>query len=67
MQQKREVKGVKDREEQTKEKTGRKKVSLKKISLGVKGWLKETAIMAQRKVEGDDVLENAPVANIQFL
>ena len=67
MQQKREVKGVKDKEEQTKEKTGRKKVSLKKISLGVKRWLKETAIMAQRKVEGDDVLENAPVANIQFL
>ena len=67
MQQKREVKGVKDKEEQTKEKTRRKKVSLKKISLGVKRWLKETAIMAQRKVEGDDVLENAPVANIQFL
>ena len=67
MQQKRDVKGVKDKEEQTKEKTRRKKVSLKKISLGVKRWLKETAIMAQRKVEGDDVLENAPVANIQFL
>ena len=46
MQQKREVKGVKDKEEQTKEKTRRKKVSLKKISLGVKRWLKETAIMA---------------------
>ena len=58
---------MKDKEEQTKEKTRRKKVSLKKISLGVKRWLKETAIMAQRKVEGDDVLENAPVANIQFL
>jgi len=46
MQQKREVNGVKDREEGTKEKIGRKKVSLKKISLGVKRWLEETAIIA---------------------
>ena len=36
---------MEDREEGTKEKTGRKKVSLKKISLGVKIWLKETVIM----------------------
>ena len=58
---------MKDREEGTKEKIGRKKVSLKKISLGVKIWLKENAIMVQRKVEEDDIFENAPVANIQFL
>ena len=58
---------MKDREEGTKEKIGRKKVSLKKISLGVKRWLKENAIMVQRKVEEDDIFENAPIANIQFL
>ena len=58
---------MKDREEGTKEKIGRKKVSLKKISLGVKIWLKENAIMVQRKVEEDDIFENALIANIQFL
>ena len=57
---------MEDREEGTKEKTGRKKVSLKKISLGVKIWLKETVIMVQRKVEEDDVLQNVPIANIQL-
>ena len=47
---------MEDREEGTKEKTGRKKVSLKNISLGVKRWLEETAIMVQRKVEEDNAL-----------
>ena len=58
---------MKGREEGTKEKIGRKKVSLKKIYLGVKRWLEENAIRVQRKVEEDDIFENAPVANIQFL
>ena len=58
---------MKDREEGTKEKIGRMKVSLKKIYLGVKRWLEENAIRVQIKVEEDDIFENAPVANIQFL
>ena len=39
-----------DKEEGTKEKTRRKKVSLKKIYLGVKIWLEETAIMGREKL-----------------
>ena len=32
----------------------------------MKRWLEEMAIMAQRKVGEDDVLENMAVANIQI-
>ena len=59
---------MEDREEGTKEKTGRKKVSLKrKIYLKVKRWLEMAAIKAQREVGEDDVLKNVPVTIFNFI
>ena len=62
---KKEIEGKKVKEEETKKKIGREKLSLRRESLWkVKMRFEITAIMAKREVGEDNVWKDALVANI---